>query len=277
MEEILEIHLLKPHPRLPRFSVNRIVEGEIDDTRENGFFEAVCVREIKGLPDPEYEILSGVRSWVVAQAAGITEVPVQIMKGVSDEMADQFVDTRIAANDPISKAQILRDQLDADPLLNVSRLAKRLGEQQGTISNRLGLLRLDYSVQRMVKLGELSEGQARVMKVLPKNSQYELALLVVRDSLSVRSIEKIVAAYRQSNGLRTIEDLVRERESLKSKPRRKKTEPASITELGSDVENYLSEKLGCGVSIENGKLAINFYDNSEILEGVLEHLGYQSD
>jgi hypothetical protein len=100
---------------------------------------------------------------------------------------------------------------------------------------------------KLIKLGH-----AKVLAGLNGRLQQSLLNQVIQKGLSVHETEK----------------------------RAKNEKPAVIIEKDPDtmkVENRLTEILGCRTTIdmEQGTLSIKYGQNIDVLQGVLEHLGYQ--
>ena len=78
--------------------------------------------------------------------------------------------------------------------LSHEEIAERLGLDRSTVTNTLRLLRLPPEVQQMIAEGEISAGHARALLGLDSAAaQLQLANLIVKQGLSVRQVENIVA------------------------------------------------------------------------------------
>ena len=79
--------------------------------------------------------------------------------------------------------------------LSHEEIAERLGLDRSTVTNTLRLLRLPPEVQQMITEGALSAGHARALLGLDSAAaQLQLAQLIVKQGLSVRQAESLVAS-----------------------------------------------------------------------------------
>jgi ParB family chromosome partitioning protein len=86
--------------------------------------------------------------------------------------------------------------------LSQQEVADRVGRQRATIANTLRLLSLSPPVQDLVRAGSLSMGHARALASLAAPSdQQQIAARCVKEGLSVRQVESLVAAL--ARGART--------------------------------------------------------------------------
>jgi len=281
----LDIDLLKPHELLPHYSVHQVTDSDVHSARLHGFTKLTDVRKLGDGVPVEYEIISDIRPWVIAQVAGIHQIPVNVISGISDERAGQLVKISQAGQNPIERAERLRATLDDNPTLTLDALAKQLGEQQGTLSNRLSLLRLAPEVQEMVRYGELPAGKARVLKKLKHAEQRQLAERSLREKLSVRELEVIVRQLRTKTvGVKSL-NMAASQQSNSCDTSQRNTLPAlqpKVLESAEDIASrkigeYLTKTFACTSILSNGKLVIEYYGDNDILGGILDHLGYQSD
>ena len=78
--------------------------------------------------------------------------------------------------------------------LSHEEIAERLGLDRSTVTNTLRLLRLPPEVQQMIAEGAISAGHARALLGLESAAaQLQLAHLIVKQGLSVRQVENLVA------------------------------------------------------------------------------------
>lgn len=115
------------------------------------------------------------------------------------------------------------------------------------------LLKLDSEIQSMIIDGKLQEGHARALLGIEETEkQLEVANKIVKDSLSVREVEKLV------------KDI--------NKPEKAKAETKLNPELDifyKDIAEKLKQKLGTKVNVTGkgdgqGKIEIEFYSNDDL-------------
>ena len=96
----------------------------------------------------------------------------------------------------IEKARAFRDYIDRFTGTQ-DDLAKRLGLDRSTVSNFIRLLELPEAIQQAVEAGQLSQGHARALLVIGERSrQHEVCQRIIREGLSVRQAESLVAGER---------------------------------------------------------------------------------
>lgn len=258
----LDLDLLARHPQ------NRIKPLRPHDlltVQRVGLTEPVVVRPLPsfGAGSPRYEILRGERWWRIAGLLGLGVVPAVIRTGISDmEAATIAGSDDLGAEDPITEARALQDLLHSERM-SITRLARDLGRTRSALSHLLRLLKLAPPVQALVKEGKIPAGVARALVTLPAAAQVVIAREAIQLNLSAREIERRAACVR--NGATVPAG---GKPSAISPPAHKS---ADITSLESD----LSELLGCRVELNDRTLMIHFH-NLEILDGILERMGYRT-
>jgi len=95
---------------------------------------------------------------------------------------------------PVERAQAYRQYIDRFSLTQADA-AERLGQPRATVANYLRILDLDEHTQRLIADLALSFGHAKVLAGAggPPERRAELARKAVREGLSVRELERLVA------------------------------------------------------------------------------------
>ena len=235
--------------------------------RAVGFVEPVTVRPLPGVTPPRYEILAGLRHWLLAQRAELATVPVHVRDSLSEEDARRLVeqDTGQVPHDPIAEAQAIQAEVARGR--SVAAVGRTLGLSRTEASHRLRLLRLAPSVQARVASGALELGKARALVGLPERVQLDLAQRIAREGLTTRQVEALAKAGKPGG-------------SPSPAGAGTAPEPLAPDPDRARLETDLAERLGTRVTIRygdggQGQLVVDFA-NLEILEGVLERLGYRS-
>lgn len=231
--------------------------------RAVGLVEPVTARPLPGTTAPGYEILAGLRHWLLAQRAELPTVPVQVLEELSDADARRLValDAGQAPLDPIAEAEAIRAEVDRGR--SVAAVGRERGLSRTEASHRLRLLRLAPSVRRQVAAGALEPGKARALVGLPERDQIELAQRIARESLTTRRVEALARARKRGQP---------DADGGRAPP----SPPAKDPDLAR-LETELAERFGTRVTISygadgRGQLVVDF-DDLEILEGVLERMG----
>ena len=259
--DLLHISSLRPAVPLPWPT-----PAAITLARAVGFVEPVTVRPLPGATPPRYEILAGLHHWLLAQRAQLATVPVQVREHVNDEDARRLVeqDTGLGLPDPLAEARAIQAEVTRGR--SVAAAGRTLGLSRTEASHRLRLLRLAPSLQQKVATGVLEIGKARALVGLPERVQLNLAQRIAREGLTTRQVEALAKAYKPGNGDPRTDATIR---STPSAP-----DPDRVR-----LETDLAEWLGTRVTIDygangQGRLVVEFTD-LEILEGVLERIGYR--
>ena len=248
-DSIVEISLsdLRPNPYQPRKNFDEESLNELASSiKEHGVFQPIIVKKsIKG-----YEIIAGERRFRASKLAGLTAIPA-IVKDFSDEEMMQIALLENLQRENLTAIEEAKAYKNLIESMNITQdeLAKKIGKSRSHITNILGLLRLPTSVQDMVLYNKLSMGHARVLsKIDDVAKQEDLAQKVIDEDLSVRSLESLIY---DNNTTKIVKEKKVKDEQYKY------------------IENYLKEKLGTTVKINNDKLIIKFssvHDLNRILE-----------
>jgi ParB family chromosome partitioning protein len=198
------------------------------------------------------------RRFRAAQGIGLAEVPVVTRDATDEEMLELALVENLQREDldPIEKAMSFKAYLGRAGKTQESAAA-RLGLDRSTIANMIRLLELPDPVQQMVRAGLVAMGHARAILSLPDaKRQTAVAERVAREGLSVRQVERLVAAQA---------------------PTRRKAKPQAKAAGIRDLESRLREALGTKVTIEEGtksgtgRIVIEFY-SSEDVDRILSRL-----
>lgn len=247
-DQIVEINLseLRANPYQPRKNFDEEALNELASSiKEHGVFQPIIVKKsIKG-----YEIIAGERRFRASKLAGMQTIPA-IVKDFSDEEMMQIALLENLQRENLTSIEEAKAYKSIIESMNITQdeLAKKVGKSRSHITNILGLLKLPASVQDMVLYNKLSMGHARVLSKLddPKIVE-DLAQRVITEDLSVRKLESIV---------------------YDNEEKEVKTKKSSNNEY-KYMEDFLKEKLGTNVKINNNKISIKF-SNVQDLNRILE-------
>ena len=247
-DQIVEIDLseLRANPYQPRKNFDEEALNELASSiKEHGVFQPIIVKKsIKG-----YEIIAGERRFRAYKLAGMQTIPA-IVKDFSDEEMMQIALLENLQRENLTSIEEAKAYKSIIESMNITQdeLAKKVGKSRSHVTNILGLLKLPASVQDMVLYNKLSMGHARVLSKLddPKTIE-DLAQRVITEDLSVRKLESLV---------------------YDNEEKEVKTKKSSNNEY-KYMENFLKEKLGTNVKINNNKISIKF-SNVQDLNRILE-------
>ncbi len=264
-EELLRLplDLLQRGRFQPRIDMRPETLAELTESiRAQGVVQPIVVRTL-GEPDERgvqrYEIIAGERRWRAAQAAGLRDIPA-VVRRVPDEaaIAMALIENIQRENlNPLEEARAL-ERLISEFGLTHKQAAEAVGRSRAAVSNLLRLLELPEEVCERLARREIEMGHARaILGLAARRQQIEVALLVVRKSLSVRDTEALVRQMSQ--------------------PRPPPDAPASPVDPNiRRLQDDLSEKLGAAVAIEHaqsgrGRLVVK-YNSLDELDGILTHI-----
>ena len=198
------------------------------------------------------------RRWRAAKLAGITDVPVLIREYDKQQTMEIALIENVQRADlnPIEEAQAFQ-QLIQEFHLTQEEIANRVSKNRATITNSMRLLKLDVRVQDMLADGKISSGHARALLGLEEGErQYQVAVKINEEKLSVRDVEKLVKMMNRP-------------------PKEKKPEKGpDIDLIYRQVEDKLKSIMGTKVVINQkdknkGRIEIEYYSQEE-LERLIE-------
>ena len=243
-DEIINVKLseLRSNPYQPRkvFDEEALEELAIS-IKENGVFQPIIVKKsIRG-----YEIIAGERRVKASIKAGLETIPAIVRDFTDEEMQQIALLENIQRENlnAIEEANAYRSMIDALGITQ-EELSKKLGKSRSHVTNMIGLLRLSQYVQDLVMHGQISMGHARVLsKLTDQNKIEELARRIVKEDLSVRTLESLVYDNEE-------------------KPKGKEHK---VPDHKYDyLEETLKEKFGTKVSIDNHKVQISFSNDADL-------------
>ena len=273
MERILQIPLerLSPSPQLQKRGRAAGFAHQKALVEQFGFLHPILAKQTRPFPHEAYEILDGYENWLIAGELGFDKVPV-LPLNLSDAEITVFLAQKAdskASECPIHKAQRFQAQLEENPSLRKTNLAYLENLPLEELSHLLRLLKLSPQVQRWIQQKKITAGQGRRMVCLSSAQQESLAQDIIQNRLTNREIEERVRSCRRKEkkvgrcDKRDKLDVVSQTENTMDEATRIATR---------DLERKLSEQIGCPVTLENGKLVIDYFGDNEVLDNVLVHL-----
>jgi len=153
-----------------------------------GVLQPILVRP---KPNGLYEIVYGQRRVKAAEKAGLVEIPANI-RILSDQEAYEVQFSENIQREDLSdmeKARMLNFLITKFGYTQ-EQLAKKLGKSQPWISQHLAMLQIPENITRVIKYGELTEGQAREILAAPAEKREEI-LDHITETGEVPSIREI--------------------------------------------------------------------------------------
>lgn len=252
-EAVIELSLneLRPNPYQPRKTFDEKSLQELANSIEqSGVFQPIIVRQsaVKG-----YEIIAGERRFRASKLAQKETIPAIVREFDEESMMQVAVLENLQREDlnPLEEAEAY-DMLMKNLKLTQAEVAERLGKSRPYIANYLRLLSLPKLVKEMMQDERLSMGQARTLLGLKNKSQIlKLANRCVKENLTVRQLEQLVATMNNSKDKKKV-------------PRMIKEKPYYLRES----EDRLMDKFGTSVEIREkegkGKIEIEYLSQSDL-------------
>lgn len=256
-ETLVLINEVEPNRKQPRKYFDEDSLHELSDSiKQFGVIQPLIVQK----KDKYYEIIAGERRWRAAKQAGLKEIPVIIKNYTPQEVMEIAIIENIQREDlnPIEEA-IAYQNLIKEFNLKQDEVAERVSKSRTAVTNTMRLLKLSEKVQQMLIDDMISGGHARALLAIEDDEiQYQTAMKVFDDKLSVRDTEKLV-------------------KKITAQINEVKEEVAPVKEdsfLYRDIEEKIKKIMGTKVSIKkknnnNGKIEIEYYSVEE-LERILD-------
>ena len=155
----LSINELQSNPFQPRDSIkNEDLQELVQSIRAHGVIEPLVVAQTPA----GYHLIAGERRSRAAKLAGLTEVPVTIMKTTPRVMLELALVENVQREDlnSIERATGFQ-QLIREFNMTVGEFSQRIGKSSSYVSSSIRLLTLPDIIEDAVSGGDISEGHAR--------------------------------------------------------------------------------------------------------------------
>lgn len=242
---------LQPRREFDPEALNDLVES----IKEHGVLQPLLVRP----NGAKFELIAGERRFRASCEAQLKDVPVIIMEADDRKVLEIALIENLQREDlnPIEEAEGYRD-LQQKFDLTQAQISQQVGKGRATVANALRLLDLDDFCRKLVAEGDISAGHAKVLLSVEIDEERTLlAKKILKEGLSVRALEKLVAQMKRPP----------------KKPRAFKTDLPE--EYLSDLSDKLHQHFGTGIrlnptkTLANGKKAkgsieIDFYNNDDL-------------
>lgn len=255
----LPVEFLQPGQYQPRrVMTEEGLEELADSIRAQGMIQPIVIRPVG---KDKYEIIAGERRWRAAQRAELHQVPV-LIKEVPDEAAiamaliENIQREDLNAMEEANALHRLKEEFE----LSHQQVADAVGKSRTTVTNLLRLMQLTDACKTLLERGDLEMGHARALLALNGSQQSDTAKTVVQKGLTVRETEKLIRNINEPQ----------------KKPKKAEKDHHIVA-----LEQQVADKIGATVAINHGSkgkgnLVINYHSLDE-LDGILQHLGIQSD
>lgn len=190
-ERMIKISMIEPNREQPRKKFDEDALQELSESiKQYGILQPLLVSDKKDY----YEIVAGERRWRAAKMAGLKEVPVVVKEFSTQEIVEISLIENIQREDlnPVEEAMAYKRLID-EFHLKQDEIAERVSKSRTAVTNSMRLLKLDSRVQQMMVDEMISAGHARaILAISDPEQQYNAAMKVFDEKLSVRETEKLV-------------------------------------------------------------------------------------
>lgn len=190
-ERMMKISMIEPNREQPRKKFDEDALQELSESiKQYGILQPLLVSDKKDY----YEIVAGERRWRAAKMAGLKEVPVVVKEFSTQEIVEISLIENIQREDlnPVEEAMAYKRLID-EFHLKQDEIAERVSKSRTAVTNSMRLLKLDSRVQQMMVDEMISAGHARaILSISDPEQQYNAAMKVFDEKLSVRETEKLV-------------------------------------------------------------------------------------
>ena len=176
--------------------------------KKYGFIKPLTLRK----DNNDYELIDGEKRYRVAKKLYIKDVPSVVL----DLSKEDAIILSLLENEnsltPLEEAKIYSKLLDK---MTIKKLSSKLNTNEKDIKNKLELLKLTPLVEDSLLRKKISLGHAKILTKVPKEEQSLLLERILKERLTVKSLEEIVNKKEVS-----FNDLIKqeeEQESLKDK------------------------------------------------------------
>ena len=190
-ERMMKISMIEPNREQPRKKFDEDALQELSESiKQYGILQPLLVSDKKDY----YEIVAGERRWRAAKMAGLKEVPVVVKEFSTQEIVEISLIENIQREglNPVEEAMAYKRLID-EFHLKQDEIAERVSKSRTAVTNSMRLLKLDSRVQQMMVDEMISAGHARaILAISDPEQQYNAAMKVFDEKLSVRETEKLV-------------------------------------------------------------------------------------
>lgn len=250
--DTVDINKIEPSGNQPRKNFNEDSIHELADSiQQHGLIEPLIVQ--KGAND-FYTIIAGERRWRAAKIAGLKDIPVIIKDYTPQEVMEIALIENLQREDlnPIEEAEAFKRLID-EYKLKQDEVAEKISKSRVAVTNSLRLLKLDKRVKRMLIEDKIKSGHARtLLSIEDADEQYDLAMRIFDEKLSVRETEKLIKKLLNKDDNKKKNQDISEQQKI----------------VYQQYEEKLKGHMGTKVKINykangKGKIEIEYYSESE--------------
>ena len=251
----LKVVEVEPNRKQARKEFNyKKLEELAESIKTFGVLQPIIVAKKNGY----YEIIAGERRWRASKLANMKTIPAIIREDEDEENTHISIIENVQRENlnAIEKAQGYKEAME-NYNLSVEEFAKKIGKTKSAITDILQILNVSDKVLELARRENLSEtGCKMLLEIEDEDKQYEMALYILEDGLSIEEAKKRLKLSKKVN---------------------RNTPKVDIHEFRAIEEkftNYFGAKAKIKVSPKNinrGQIILKYNSNEE-LERMLELL-----
>ena len=254
-KDIVQIKLsnIRPNKNQPRkeFDEDRI-KALSDSIKNVGVLQPIVLKPIE---DNNYMIIAGERRYRASILAGKEEIPAIIKDIPIKDITEIALIENLQREDLNSIEEALAyKNLIEDYKVTQEELSEAVGKSRPYITNTLRLLNLQNKIIKMIENGNITAGHGKaLLRIEDKEKQLEVAMRIVEEGLSVRTVENIAKKIIENKEKRKIE---------------KKEKDIYIIDAEEKLSNIFGTKVNISMNNKKGKIEIS-YNNEDELNDIL--------
>jgi len=250
----LNINEIYRNKEQPRKIFDKEKLGVLSESIKNyGILQPIVVKK----EEDGYMIIAGERRFRAAKMANLKEMPAVVKDlPIKDIMEIALIENLQREDLNAIEEAIAYKSLIENYKVTQEEISEAVGKSRPHITNTLRLLNLDDRVINLIEEGQITPGHGKaLLRIENKNMQYEIALRIIKETLSVREVE-------------TLSKNMTDKKVVKNKKINK--DPFIV-----NIEDKLRDVFGTKVNIlkgkKKGKIEIEYYSDEE-LESILEQI-----
>ena len=251
----LKVVEVEPNRKQARKEFNyKKLEELAESIKTFGVLQPIIVAKKDGY----YEIIAGERRWRASKLANMKTIPAIIREDEDEENTHISIIENVQRENlnAIEKAQGYKEAME-NYNLSAEEFAKKIGKTKSAITDILQILNLSDKVLELARRENLSEaGCKMLLEIEDEEKQYEMALYILEDGLSIDEAKKRLKLSKKVN---------------KNTP---KVDMHEFRAIEEKFTNYFGAKAKIKVSPKNinrGQIILKYNSNEE-LERMLELL-----
>ena len=254
-KDIVQIKLsnIRPNKNQPRkeFDEDRI-KALSDSIKNVGVLQPIVLKPIE---DNNYMIIAGERRYRASILAGKEQIPAIIKDIPIKDIMEIALIENLQREDLNSIEEALAyKNLIEDYKVTQEELSEAVGKSRPYITNTLRLLNLQNKIIKMIENGDITAGHGKaLLRIEDKEKQLEVAMRIVEEGLSVRTVENIAKKIIENKEKRKIE---------------KKEKDIYIIDAEEKLSNIFGTKVNISMNNKKGKIEIS-YNNEDELNDIL--------